>query len=237
MIWLAILGLAAIALAPLVLSLRQDAVARGRREAALALHRAQLQELDRDLAEGRILPGEHAAAVLEVQRRLLAASEDTETAPAAASRSAVIAALVLVPIGAVVLYAVGGSPGLPAAPRAQRLAEIEAREAEENALLKQLRSQLSRLDPYSEQARQGYVLLGGAEASRRNMKAAAAAWRTALAARFDPTLAAETAEAITEAHGQVTEEAARLFRRALTEAPAEAPWRPMAEKRLAEAAK
>ena len=43
--------LAAIALAPLALSLRRAAVARSRREAAIALHRAQLAELDRDLAD------------------------------------------------------------------------------------------------------------------------------------------------------------------------------------------
>ena len=52
--------------------------------------------------------------------------------------------------------------------------------------------------------------------------------------RFDPTIAAEAAEAITEAQGHVTEEAAALFRRALAELPADAPWRPMAEKRLSE---
>jgi len=47
-------------------------------------------------------------------------------------------------------------------------------------------------------------------------------------------LAAEAGEAITEVNGKVTDEAAALFRRALAEAPAEAPWRPMAEKRLSE---
>ena len=40
----------------------------------MALHRAQLAELDRDLAEGRIAAAEHANAVLEVQRRLLTAA-------------------------------------------------------------------------------------------------------------------------------------------------------------------
>ena len=66
--------MAAIALAPLALSLRRTAAARGRQEAAIALHRAQLAELDRDLADGRIAAAEHANAVLEVQRRLLAAA-------------------------------------------------------------------------------------------------------------------------------------------------------------------
>ena len=98
-----------------------------------------------------------------------------------------------------------------------------------------MRRRLTEIDPHSEQARQGYVLLGNAEASRGRLQEAADAWRTALAVRFDPTMAAEAAEAITEVNGQVTDEAAALFRRALTEAPPDAPWRPMAEKRLSEA--
>ena len=79
------------------------------------------------------------------------------------------------------------------------------------------------------------MLLGNAEVSRGRLSAAADAWRTALATRFDPTLAAEAAEAISETEGRVTDEAAGLFRRALAEAPADAPWRPMAQKRLSEA--
>jgi cytochrome c-type biogenesis protein CcmH len=78
------------------------------------------------------------------------------------------------------------------------------------------------------------VLLGNAEASRGRLQDAADAWRTALAIRFDATVAAQAAEAITEVQGRVTDEAAALFRRALAESPADAAWRPMAEKRLAE---
>ena len=101
-------------------------------------------------------------------------------------------------------------------------------------MITRLRAVLATLDPHSEKAREGYVLLGGAEARLGDIGAAATAWKTALAARFDPTLAAEAAEAATEAAGHVSDEAAELFRRALAEAPADAPWRPMAERRLAE---
>jgi cytochrome c-type biogenesis protein CcmH len=235
MIWLAIALLAAIALAPLALSLRRGSVARSRREAAVALHRAQLAELDRDLAEGRIAASEHANAMLEVQRRLLAAAGGAEDAPQAGSRSPILIALVLVPIGAFALYVVGGYPGLPAQPLAERVAAAQQRAAQEANLIAQLRRRLAGLDPQSEQARQGYVLLGNAEVSRGRLNAAADAWRTALATRFDATLAAEAAEAITESEGRVTDEAASLFRRALAESPSDAPWRPMAQKRLSEA--
>ena len=234
MIWLAIVLLAAITLAPLALSLRRTAAARGRQEAAVALHRAQLAELDRDLADGRIAAAEHANAVLEVQRRLLVAAGGAETASRSSSRGPVLFALVLVPLGGLVLYLMGGSPELPAVPLADRIAAAREREAREAALIGQLRQRLSQIDPHSEQARQGYILLGNAEASRGRLQEAADAWRTALAARFDPTIAAEAAEALTEAHGRVDDEAASLFRRAIAESPADAPWRPMAQKRLSE---
>ncbi len=234
MIWLGIVLLAAIALAPLALSLRRTAAARGRQEAAIGLHRAQLAELDRDLADGRIATAEHANAVLEVQRRLLAVAANAEAESRASSPAPVLLALLVVPIGAIALYLLGGSPDLPAVPLADRVAAARAREAQEAALIAQLRRRLGELDPHGEQAHQGYVLLGNAEASRGRLQEAAEAWRTALATRFDPTIAAEAAEAITEVQGHVTEEAAMLFRQALAQSPADAPWRPMAEKRLSE---
>jgi cytochrome c-type biogenesis protein CcmH len=234
MIWLAIALLAVVALAPLALSLHRAVSARSRREAAVALHRAQLAELERDLADGRIAPAEHANAMLEVQRRLLAAADSSDSGPRASSRSPVLFALLLVPVGAFALYLIGGSPWLPAAPLADRIAAAHQRAEQEAALIAQLRRRLGELDPHSDQARQGYILLGNAEASRGRLKDAADAWRTALATRFDPTVAAETAEAIAEVNGRVTEEAATLFRRALAEAPADAAWRPMAQKRLSE---
>jgi cytochrome c-type biogenesis protein CcmH len=234
MIWAAIVLLAAIALAPLAFSLRRATVARSRREAAIALHRAQLAELDRDLADGRIAAPEHANAVLEVQRRLLGVAGASEDAPQPSSTSPILFALMLIPIGAFALYVVGGYPSLPAAPLADRIAAAQKREVQEATLIAQLRAKLASLDPHSEQARQGYVLLGNAEVSRGRLSEAADAWRTALATRFDATLAAETGEAISEAQGRVTDEAAELFRRALAESPADAPWRPMAQRRLAE---
>jgi cytochrome c-type biogenesis protein CcmH len=231
-LWLSVAGLVAIALAPLAVAGLRGAGMRGRRDAALALHRAQLAELDRELTEGRIGAAEHATAVLEVQRRLLAASDLSDPVLMRGSAAAVWTVLVLVPVGAVLLYLTGGSPELPAAPLKERVAAAEQRMREESALVAQLRDVLRGLDPTSDRGREGYILLGNAEARLGNMKGAASAWKTALAARFDPTLAAEAAEAITEADGKLTDEAAALFRRALAEAPADAAWRPMAERRL-----
>jgi cytochrome c-type biogenesis protein CcmH len=233
MIWLALAVLAAAAMAPLAISARLTARARGRREAALALHRAQLAELDRDLADGQIGPAEHANAVLEVQRRLLAVADSQEETPSGAATAPLVTALIAVPAVAFALYMAGGSPTMPSVTHADEVAQAKAQAEQDAALIAQLRAGLAKMDPKSDTTREGYVLLGNAEASRGNMPAAADAWRTALAAHFDPTLAVETAEAITEAAGHVTDESAALFRRALAEAPPDAPWRPMAEKRIA----
>ncbi len=143
-------------------------------------------------------------------------------------------ALILVPLAAFALYAVGGSPDIPSVPRAERIAAAKQRAAQQAAAIDLLRQKLQALDPHTPRARQGYILLGNAEAQRGHMQQAADAWCTALESRFDPTLAAEAGEAMTEASGRVTEQAASLFRRALAEAPADAPWRPIAEKRLAQ---
>src|SRR5271169_5043578 len=143
MIWLAIAVLAGVSLAPLALSLRRAAVAHSRREAAIALHRAQLAELDRDLADGRIAASEQASAALEIQRRLLAAAGSGEPDTRANATSTVWFALVLVPIGALALYLIGGSPEMPAQPLAERIAAAQVREAHEAALIAELRRRLS----------------------------------------------------------------------------------------------
>lgn len=229
MIWLALVLLALAVLAPLLLALRGRAQARGAQDLAVSLHRTQLQELDRDRAEGRILPAEHATAILEVQRRLLAASDVAEPPARTGARWPVLAAVLLVPAAAFALYAVGGRPGMPSVSgRSQQAVALE-----QAALIAELRGRLADMDPASDRARQGYVLLGSVEEARGNLAEAAEAWRTALRSHFDPNLAARAAEAAVRAEGGVSETSAALFRRALAAAP-DAPWREAARQRLQE---
>lgn len=228
----AVAVLALLALAPLALALLRPPPLRGRRDSALALHRAQLAELDRDLAAGRIGATEHASAKLEVQRRLLAAAAEPDAAPARASIWPLVATLVLVPAAGLALYLRAGHPDMPAAPLATMRVLEAAQARKEDALIGQLRTKLAQIDPHSETARQGYVLLGNAEAGRAHYAAAAEAWGRALAVRYDPNLAAEAAEAQTRADGKLTPATAAMFRRALAEAPKDAPWRKLAEDRL-----
>lgn len=227
--------LAVVALAPLALAAWRQSAARGRRESALAIHRAQLRELDRDLADARIAPAEHATAVLEVQRRLLAAAETAEPEGApASSRIPLLAALVATPLVAAGLYAIDAHPSLPAAPFAARDVAADKAAAQADMLIERLRDKLATMDQTSEQTRQGYILLGNAEDSRGNLPRAAEAWRRAVTIRFDADLAALAAEAQTRVEGHVSPESADLFRRALADAPASAPWRQAAEQRIGE---
>jgi cytochrome c-type biogenesis protein CcmH len=262
--WLLAGALALAALLPLAFAVLRPAPARGRREADLALYRAQLAELERERVAGRLDEGGHAAAVLEVQRRLLAAPDiaagGAQVGPDDAGRAPLIAALVTVPFLAAGLYLASGSPGLPSAPFAER----RDLAAQEEQLLALLRQRLAMADPTSEQARQGWALLGNAERGRGRAEAAAEAYARALAIRFDPDLAGQRAQVLLEA-GR-TEEASRfladslprapnhvglrfltglaearagrpesaraMWRALVADAPPDAPWRAMVERRM-----
>jgi cytochrome c-type biogenesis protein CcmH len=239
MIWVFIVLVAAVALAPFGWAIWRGGQVRSRREAALALHRAQLDELDRDLAEGRLLETEHAAARLEVQRRLIAEAELSEDGAGRSGSTAVVLTAVLVPVLALFLYVVDGMPNYRAvAAAAQQEAAKQADEANtmrDSELVMRLQTVLATMDPADERTRKGYIMLGNAELKIGQLPEAAEAWKKALASKFDPTLGAETAEILTDSAGRVTPEAAALFKRALAEAPADVAWRKAAEKRLAEA--
>src|SRR5690348_1121558 len=92
-----------------------------------AVYRDQLKEIDRDVDRGVLTPAEAASARLEVERRLLAATDDTErrtgTAATPVSRVMTIGLAVLVPLGAMAIYLVNGSPRLPDQPYEVRAAE------------------------------------------------------------------------------------------------------------------
>jgi cytochrome c-type biogenesis protein CcmH len=240
-IWLGLALLALLTIAPAIAFALRASRARGRQEAALSLHRAQLRELDRDLDEGRLLPAEHEAAKLEVQRRLLADAALADPVAARTGFAAIAVTCVLVPTAALALYLSVGHPNFPAGaenaaqppPTPAQAAEIQKDEAE----IEQLSLHLRTMDPHAPKTLDGYEILGRAELSLGHLPQAADAWQHVLADRFDPTMAAETAEILTEIAGKVTPQSLDLFRRALAAAPADAVWRPMAEKRIAEGGK
>jgi cytochrome c-type biogenesis protein CcmH len=190
MIWLAFLLLSLLVMLP-VLAAQGHVVLRGRREAALALYRGQLGEVSEESARGALGLAEAAEARLEIQRRLLAAGETSELMPPEprAWRSWRLALLVpLLPFLALVLYLQNGAPLLPGAPLAPRLHAMAAKRQEDQAMLALLQQKIATLAPTSEEARQGYVLLGKLDADLGDAAGAADAWGRALAIRSDSQL-------------------------------------------------
>jgi cytochrome c-type biogenesis protein CcmH len=101
----------------------------------LAVYRDQLDEIVRDRAAGLIGEAEAEAAKVEVSRRLIAAADvadaaEAVTAPASGRstlwrrRLTALAGLILVPVGATLLYSQLGSPQMPGEPLAARLRAV-----------------------------------------------------------------------------------------------------------------
>jgi cytochrome c-type biogenesis protein CcmH len=96
----------------------------------LEVYRDQLDEVERDRAAGLVGAAEADAARVEVSRRLIAAADAAELRPTAVGsprwrrRAAAVAGLVLLPVGAIALYLMLGSPQLPGEPLQARLRAI-----------------------------------------------------------------------------------------------------------------
>lgn len=169
------------------LSRREDA----RGGSDIAVYRDQLDEIARDRASGLIGESEAEAARVEVSRRLLAAADAAEaeksasaTSPIWRRRAAALMGLVLLPIGAAVLYLYLGSPEMPGEPLAARsraanesrpiedlVAQVEQRAAQNPndgrawEVLAPVYMRLGRFDD-SVRAWQNSIRLNGATAAR-----------------------------------------------------------------------
>lgn len=233
MIWLGIVVLSALALLPALLTLWRRNRTLDERSAALALHEAQLAELDRDLDIGMIALPEHSVARLEIQRRILAADQAPANVVDKAARARIIIALAAIPLAATGLYLTGGHPSFPAQPLKPRLEALAAQDAKAGQMIDQLKGAIAKMSPEDPTLRQGYILLGQAEASRGHDKEAIEAWRKALDMEFQPALALELAETQVHSDGHISADSLSLYRRALDAAPKDAPWRQAVEQRIA----
>lgn len=236
------------------------------------VYRDQLGEVDRDHARGLINAAQADAAKAEIGRRMLAGSDATASAPATPRAARVLALLLalLVPVGAVTVYAVLGRPDAPAQPLASRALEKERSGPPQSVLaaVESLKKQLAENpdDP------QGWTILGQAYVKMNRPVEAVDALRRAVAlSKDDAELLGLFGEVLTDANdGTVTEEArnafdqvllkdpkdarARFFaalgryqagaqrdaldrwRALLAESPANAPWVPMVQAQIREAA-
>jgi len=193
MIWaLAVLLSAALGLAlawPLLRGRAQAADADGR---DIAVYRDQLAELARDEARGLIGAAEAAAAHAEVARRMLAAERARNQATARSGKAPAwsLAAIALAPLVALGLYALLGSPDLPARPAADPHSPA-AQAAAIRGMVDRLAARLAQspddVEGWRRLARSRFVL-GDVEAAR------AAAINAAIRAPADVEVLLELAE-------------------------------------------
>src|SRR5262245_6521431 len=230
MIWLFLAIITIAVIAALLLPLfrhgqRPDA----RQQSEIAIYRDQLAELEREVAAGLVAAEAAAATNLEIERKILASGDSTDTAPsqqptsvASARMAAVILVASLAPIAAFAIYLATGSPGEPAHPysaEADRDTTDAMTAAEMTALVEKLAAHLQQAPNNVE----GWKLLGRSYGALDRPSDAANAYARALdLTPTDMELAADFAEALAHAAagGVIPEKARDLFAQANRADPA-----------------
>lgn len=185
------------------------------------VYRDQLEEIGRDRAANRIGEAEAEAARVEVSRRLLAAADRATQNPPVASvwrrRAVAIAALVLLPAGAVALYLMLGSPWLPGQP-------LAARGPQENPPIEQLVAQVETHLKQNPEDGRGWEVLAPVYMQIGRFDDAVKAWRSAITYQGSTAeREANLGEALIAAgNGVVTAEAKKAFERAVALNPDDA---------------
>src|SRR5689334_15882164 len=190
----------------------------------LAVYRDQLEEIERDRKSGRIGEPEAQAARVEVSRRLISAADAADAAhslpatPPFRSRYGVLATVVLLPLAALALYLVIGSPELPGQPLQARLRAVH-----ENASITGLVSQVeAHLSRNPDDAR-GYEVLAPVYLRLGRFAEAVNARRKLMSLQGETAeRQADLGEALAAAaNGSITPEAKSAFDRALVLDPNE----------------
>lgn len=171
----------AVAAALLIPALRRGDDDADAAEFDLEVYRHQLEQLDSDKAAGLIGKAEADAARAEISRRMLDAGARLGTAPSGkrpmpASRWIAAATAAVVPLGALLLYADWGAPGVPDHPFAERSQKVNQQTADLRARVGKLRENLEQ----NPENLQGWVLLATSLAALRDYDRASKAYEMAL---------------------------------------------------------
>ena len=184
----------------------------------IVVYRNQLTEIEQEIDRGLLTAAQADAARAEVHRRMLAAEDAELKAPVKPTRisnryakfAAIIAIAVILPVGAIVVYGILGSPHLPGKPYAWRIKHdpefVVATTAEKLAELLQ-----------SSPSASGYKRLAEMYFNARNYEQAADADRQAVAlGATDSATWSEFGESVVMANGgAVVPEAMMAFTNAL----------------------
>jgi cytochrome c-type biogenesis protein CcmH len=186
----------------------------------LIVYRDQLEEIERDRTDARIGAVEAEAARVEVSRRLLAAANaenarPAETASGGRRHMVATAAVVMIPLFALALYAVRGSPDLPGQPLASRVKGGEDN-LEANTIFQLIARVEAHLEENPDDGR-GWEIVAPVYMKLERYEDAAKARRRAISL-LGATSAREVdlGEALTAAaNGVISEEAQAAFNRAI----------------------
>ena len=146
---------------PLLLVFRRGRNLPERREVSVALHRAQLAELDRDLDDGRIGREEHAGAKLEVERRILAADALPAQPHGGSAKLLLLMTIIALPMGGFALY-LPGATLVPSEPHAAWAAQQAVQQQQLDKMIAMLRAHLAVAAPGSANASEGEAYLAEA---------------------------------------------------------------------------
>lgn len=188
----------------------------------VTLYRDQLAEVARDVERGVMGAAEAESARIEVSRRLLAATDAAQKAEAtpvrSSSRIVGLAMILCVPVLSLGIYLAVGSPDLPDAPFAPRIAG-PASDLPLDALVLKVEQHLKE---HPDDVR-GWEVLAPAYIRQRNFQAAVSAWsRTmALGGETAARLAARGEAEVFAADGSLTPAARQDFAQAVSLEPSE----------------
>ena len=188
----------------------------------VAVYRDQLAEVERDLAAGLIAKPDAEGARVEVSRRLMAAADALESAPAVAvpttiawyRRPVVLAVLVLLPFGASSLYLRLGSPELAT----ETFAAQRNIQDDQDALIENLVAKVELHLQNNPNDGRGWEVLAPVYMQLGRYTDSANAWRNTMSLLGESAdREANLGESLTaEANGIVTVEAKTAFVRAVT---------------------
>jgi len=232
MVWMILATMCAVALILILRPLlRRAENGPSRAEYDARIYKDQLTELERDTAHGVITEEAARAARTEIARRLIAADEEAKaTAPDTTTTSGKAMAAIVgiaVPALALGIYAVTGSPNLPAQPGAELQAKAKSLQGPKtaaaapdlNTIVVQLAARLKQRPEDLE----GWRLYARSLVGMRRFADAVAAYQRATTlAPKDADLWSQLAEIqITAAGGSVTPAARQTLEKALSVDPAE----------------
>ncbi len=224
MFWASVAALTVVVLAVVLFPLfrrREPAPTRAARDASV--YRAQLAEIDEDMAQGLLTPEEAENARTEVERRILAlATVDEPAYPGFgvwARRALIVVIVLLLPAGTVAVYAKLGAPGYPDRPLAQRTDELRQM-AETKRFEEMVEGLAAKMEKNPDDVK-GWAMLGRSYMvlGRRSESAKAYARAYDLSPE-DPAIASAYGEALVHAgDGLVPDLARSLFEQTLERNP------------------